>query len=163
MAEVVSMRGRLEIRCTERMWPREESMMNGCGMQRSFLRVGRGLMGGERGSAGGRPIAVIPHGGQIPRGILAKKPLAAVYSPRGVFQFPVRTFHLLQSEFPRPEKGAVFVACNVWMRQGRKGHFGSTFNLKWLHSNASAIAPSRRAQKRWTDAYGRFQRMFFCG
>ena len=132
------------------------------GCKDHFSGLVAGLWEGGEGVPEGGPIAVIPHGGQIPRGILAKKPLAAVYSPRGVFQFPVRTFHLLQSEFPRPEKGAVFVACNVWMRQGGKGHFGSTFNLKWLHSNASAIAPSRRAQKRW-DAYGRFQRMFFCG
>ena len=118
---------------------------------------------GERECRREAPLQSSLMAGKFPEGFLQKKPLAAVYSPRGVFQFPVRTFHLLQSEFTRPEKGAVFVACNVWMRQGRKGHFGSTFNLKWLHSNASAIAPSRRAQKRWTDAYGRFQRMFFCG
>ena len=55
----------------------EESMMNGYGMRRSFLPgAGGGLMGG-RG-----PIAVIPHGGQIPRGILAKRTLlSALYSP----------------------------------------------------------------------------------
>ena len=64
--------------------------MNGYGMRRSFLPgAGGGLMGG-RG-----PIAVIPHGGQIPWGILAKRTLlSALYSPQGVFQFhsPLFTF-----------------------------------------------------------------------